>query len=80
VIRSQSSGLLMSLSVKNSGQAALMVKYMSSFFLHLSSEKLVPLKKVIMRCVSEMTRNNYFETLLYKVVVMTIDDGRFGVV
>lgn len=52
VISSRSSGLLISRFVKNSGQAARMVKYMSSFLLHFSMEKLQPRRKVVMRWVS----------------------------
>lgn len=50
-----SSGRFISLLVKNSGMAALMVKYISSFFLHFSNEKLQPLKKVIRRVSSGKT-------------------------
>lgn len=53
-----SSGRLMSRLVKNSGQAALIVKYISSFLLVFSNENLHPLKKVINLCSSVITNVN----------------------
>jgi hypothetical protein len=48
----RSSGLATSLFRKNSGTAVFIVKYISSFFLHVSKEKLQPLRKVMIRCSS----------------------------
>lgn len=57
-IISASSGLSISRLLNNSGQAVLIVKYMSSFLLHFSNENLQPLKNVIMRLSSENLRRS----------------------
>lgn len=56
-------GLETSRSEKNSGSAVRIVKYMSSFFLHLSREKLQPRRNVIILWSSVQMRLYHYRNI-----------------